>query len=141
MPPWFFLGVSLLVSHYGRLLRRDTRVSLRMDQETADVLGCHSSPECARTHQPVTKRGRRLFPHRKFQTGILPGPIGQRCVGLSTRVLGHIHVWFIGIETISHIHENGRITVMFHAFEGPPKILRLFGVGTPEMDHRQSEPF
>ncbi|KAG9311772.1 hypothetical protein JVU11DRAFT_8015 [Chiua virens] len=35
-----------------------------------------------------------------------------------------------GIETISHIRENGRITVMFSAFEGPPRILRLFGVGT-----------
>jgi hypothetical protein len=34
-----------------------------------------------------------------------------------------------GIETISHIRENGRITVMFSAFEGPPRILRLFGVG------------
>ncbi|KAF8552676.1 hypothetical protein OG21DRAFT_1511162 [Imleria badia] len=35
-----------------------------------------------------------------------------------------------GVETISHVRENGRITVMFCAFEGPPRILRLFGVGT-----------
>jgi len=35
-----------------------------------------------------------------------------------------------GIETISHIRENGRITIMFSAFEGPPRILRLYGVGT-----------
>ena len=34
-----------------------------------------------------------------------------------------------GVETISHVRENGRITVMFSAFEGPPRTLRLFGVG------------
>lgn len=34
-----------------------------------------------------------------------------------------------GAETIAHTRENGRITVMFCAFEGPPRILRLFGTG------------
>jgi hypothetical protein len=34
-----------------------------------------------------------------------------------------------GVETISHIRENKRITVMFSAFEGSPKIFRLFGKG------------
>ncbi|KAJ3794860.1 hypothetical protein GGU11DRAFT_794440 [Lentinula aff. detonsa] len=43
-----------------------------------------------------------------------------------------------GVETISHLRENGRITVLFNAFEGPPRIARLFGkgfvheFGTPE---------
>jgi Pyridoxamine 5'-phosphate oxidase len=32
-----------------------------------------------------------------------------------------------GVETIAHIRENGRITIMFCAFEGPPKIVRLYG--------------
>jgi hypothetical protein len=36
-----------------------------------------------------------------------------------------------GAETIAHTRENGRMTVMFCAFDGPPRILRLFGVGTP----------
>lgn len=37
-----------------------------------------------------------------------------------------------GIETTSHLHEpgNGRITVMFMAFDGPPRILRIYGKGT-----------
>jgi len=35
-----------------------------------------------------------------------------------------------GAETIAHTRENGRITVMFCAFEGAPLILRLFGHGT-----------
>ncbi len=34
-----------------------------------------------------------------------------------------------GIETQAHVQENGRITIMFCAFEGPANILRLFGKG------------
>ncbi|KAI0376051.1 hypothetical protein F5Y04DRAFT_286332 [Hypomontagnella monticulosa] len=36
-----------------------------------------------------------------------------------------------GIETISHLLEpgNGRITIMFNAFDGPPRILRFWGKG------------
>jgi hypothetical protein len=33
------------------------------------------------------------------------------------------------VETIAHLKENGRITIMFCAFEGPPKILRFYGKG------------
>lgn len=35
-----------------------------------------------------------------------------------------------GAETIAHTRENGRLTVMFCAFEGQPLILRLYGQGT-----------
>lgn len=35
-----------------------------------------------------------------------------------------------GIETLAHLRENGRITFMFNAYEGPAKILRLYGTGT-----------
>jgi len=34
-----------------------------------------------------------------------------------------------GIETIAHLKENGRIVLMFCAFDGPPTILRLHGKG------------
>jgi hypothetical protein len=36
-----------------------------------------------------------------------------------------------GVETLSHLHEpgNGRITVMLNAFDGPPRIVRLWGHG------------
>jgi hypothetical protein len=36
-----------------------------------------------------------------------------------------------GIETVAHLRENGRIVVMFCAFSGPPKIVRLHGRGVP----------
>ena len=35
------------------------------------------------------------------------------------------------LRNIAHLRENGRIVVMFCAFEGPPKIVRLHGVGRP----------
>ena len=34
-----------------------------------------------------------------------------------------------GVETIAHLKENGRIVLMFCAFQGPPDILRLYGHG------------
>jgi predicted pyridoxine 5'-phosphate oxidase superfamily flavin-nucleotide-binding protein len=34
-----------------------------------------------------------------------------------------------GNETAAHLKENGRLTVMFCAVEGPPLILRLYGTG------------
>lgn len=34
-----------------------------------------------------------------------------------------------GNETAAHISENGRMTIMFCAFEGEPLILRLYGKG------------
>lgn len=34
-----------------------------------------------------------------------------------------------GAETIAHLRENGRIAIMFCAFQGPPKIVRLHGRG------------
>lgn len=45
-----------------------------------------------------------------------------------------------GVETIAHLRENGRIVIMFCAFEGSPKIVRLHGTGealeagTPEFE-------
>ncbi|AMV27177.1 Pyridoxamine 5'-phosphate oxidase [Gemmata sp. SH-PL17] len=55
--------------------------------------------------------------------------------GLDTfRVLGPTTVAYLdltgsGVETIAHLRENGRLTIMFCAFEGRPRILRLYGHG------------
>jgi hypothetical protein len=54
--------------------------------------------------------------------------------GGSLRVLGPTRVAYLdivgsGAETIAHLRENGRIVVMFCAFEGPPRIVRLHGRG------------
>ncbi|MEO7026525.1 MAG: pyridoxamine 5'-phosphate oxidase family protein [Caulobacteraceae bacterium] len=34
-----------------------------------------------------------------------------------------------GVETLAHVRENGRITLMFCAFDGAANILRLYGQG------------
>jgi len=35
-----------------------------------------------------------------------------------------------GAETIAHVRENGRIVLMFCAFQGPPRVVRLHGRGS-----------
>ncbi|MBN8246355.1 MAG: pyridoxamine 5'-phosphate oxidase family protein [Verrucomicrobia bacterium] len=54
--------------------------------------------------------------------------------GDSFRVLGPRRVAYLdftgsGAETIAHLRENGRIVVMFCAFTGAPRIVRLHGRG------------
>ena len=54
--------------------------------------------------------------------------------GDAFRVLGPMEVVYqdytgSGAETAAHLRENGRIVIMFCAFEGPPRILRLHGRG------------
>ena len=56
------------------------------------------------------------------------GPIGSLRV-LDERTIAYLDVVGSGAETIAHIRENGRVVVMFCAFEGPPRILRLHGRG------------
>src|SRR3712207_9563373 len=50
------------------------------------------------------------------------------------RILGPREVAYLdfvgsGIETIAHLRENGRIVIMFCAFAGAPRIIRLHGRG------------
>jgi hypothetical protein len=48
---------------------------------------------------------------------------------LGARELAYVDLFGSGIETVAHLKQNGRIVVMFCAFEGPPKILRVHGRG------------
>jgi len=43
--------------------------------------------------------------------------------------VGYLDITASGAETIAHLRENGRITVMFCAFDGPPNVVRLHGCG------------
>lgn len=52
----------------------------------------------------------------------------------SFRILGPTTVAYLdltgsGVETIAHLKENGRVVLMFCAFQGAPNILRLHGHG------------
>jgi hypothetical protein len=48
---------------------------------------------------------------------------------LDERTIGYLDLTGSGVETIAHLRENGRICVMFCAFEGPPRIVRVHGTG------------
>jgi predicted pyridoxine 5'-phosphate oxidase superfamily flavin-nucleotide-binding protein len=43
--------------------------------------------------------------------------------------VAYLDITASGAETIAHLRDNGRITVMFCSFEGPPNIVRLHGRG------------
>ena len=63
-------------------------------------------------------------------------PKGLDCL----RVLGPHQIAYVdtggsGIETVAHLKDNGRITLMLCAFEGPPKIFRFYGKGTAVEPH------
>ncbi len=48
---------------------------------------------------------------------------------LDPRRVAYVDLTGSGIETVAHVRENKRITFMFCAFEGAPRILRLYGRG------------
>ena len=48
------------------------------------------------------------------------------------RAVAYVDLIGSGIETVAHLRENGRITLMFCAFDGPPRIVRLYGTGRVE---------
>jgi hypothetical protein len=110
---------------------------------------CNGVPDglgAATIHCPMAKvlpqltDGLRAFIQRQhlFFVGTAPlagGHVNVSPKGLNTfRVLGPTSVGYLdltgsGIETAAHIRDNGRITFMFCAVEGPPLILRLYGRG------------
>jgi hypothetical protein len=65
-------------------------------------------------------------------------PKGLDCLRiLSATRVAYMDMTGSGNETSAHLHENQRITLMFCAFSGAPKILRLYGQGRtilPETD-------
>src|ERR1019366_8166340 len=59
-----------------------------------------------------------------------PKGMGGTFAVLGPRQVGYLDYFGSGSETIAHLRENGRITVMFSAFEGRPNIVRLYGRGS-----------
>lgn len=63
------------------------------------------------------------------------GHVNASPKGLDTfRILGpntvaYLDIFGSGVETIAHLRENHRIVLMFCAFQGSPKVLRLHGHG------------
>ena len=60
---------------------------------------------------------------------VSPKGIGGTFAVLDDHTVAYLDITASGAETIAHLRENGRITVMFCAFEGPPNTVRLHGTG------------
>ena len=50
-------------------------------------------------------------------------------VFLDDRTMAYLDLGGSGIETQAHVQENGRITLMWCAFDGPADIVRVYGRG------------
>lgn len=50
---------------------------------------------------------------------------------IDERTVAYLDLTGSGVETIAHLRENGRITIMLTAFDGNPNIVRLHGRGEP----------
>ena len=59
-------------------------------------------------------------------------PLAQgagRAAGAGTNPVAYLDLTGSGNETAAHLRADGRMTLMFCAFDGPPLILRLYGRG------------
>ncbi|GAA3232159.1 pyridoxamine 5'-phosphate oxidase family protein [Oerskovia jenensis] len=71
---------------------------------------------------------------------VSPKGMGGTFVVLDPHRVAYLDYTGSGAEVAAHLQENGRIVVMFCAFEGPPNIVRFHGRGryvlarTPEFD-------
>jgi hypothetical protein len=94
-----------------------------------------------KTHQNITPEiSTWIARQRMFFVGTAPmaadGHVNVSPKGGDTfRILGPLEAVYqdftgSGAETAAHVRENGRIVIMFCAFHGPPKIVRLHGHGT-----------
>jgi hypothetical protein len=57
---------------------------------------------------------------------------------LDRHTVAYLDLTGSGAETLAHLRENGRITLMFCAFDGPPNIIRLWGSGVPVLPSSSS---
>ncbi|PRZ05243.1 pyridoxamine 5'-phosphate oxidase [Isoptericola sp. CG 20/1183] len=60
---------------------------------------------------------------------VSPKGVDGSFVVLDDRTVAYLDITASGAETIAHLRENGRVTLMFCAFTGPPNIVRLHGRG------------
>lgn len=62
---------------------------------------------------------------------ISPKALAGTLAVLDETTVAYLDLGGSGAETIAHLRENGRITLMWCAFDGPPNIVRVHGRGEP----------
>ncbi|HLS13752.1 MAG TPA: pyridoxamine 5'-phosphate oxidase family protein [Beutenbergiaceae bacterium] len=60
---------------------------------------------------------------------VSPKGLGGTAAVTDPSTFAYLDIVASGVETIAHLRQNGRITIMFCSFERQPKILRLHGTG------------
>src|SRR4051794_33388535 len=95
----------------------------------------------SRIYEAITPRLRQFIEaqHVFFVASAPDGPGGHVNVSpkgvagmfqvVDERTVAYLDLTASGAETIAHLRQNGRITVMFCSFDRSPKILRLHGHG------------
>lgn len=63
------------------------------------------------------------------RVNVSPKGVPGAFVVLDDHTVAYVDLTASGAETIAHLRDNGRITLMFCAFDGPPNIVRLHGHG------------
>jgi predicted pyridoxine 5'-phosphate oxidase superfamily flavin-nucleotide-binding protein len=63
------------------------------------------------------------------RVNLSPKGVGGTFSVVDERTVAYLDITASGAETVAHLRENGRITLMFCAFEGPPDVVRLHGRG------------
>src|SRR5262245_57133589 len=87
-------------------------------------------------------RAQRMFfvataPSRGGHVNLSPKGLDTFAI-LDPHTVAYLDLTGSGIETVAHLRDNGRITMLFCAFDGPPRLVRLYGtgsvapIGTPE---------
>ena len=93
----------------------------------------------AKFYPTITNRIQKFIESQKMffvATAPQEGRINLSPKGMDTfRVLNENQIAWLSVtgsgnETAAHVLENGRMTIMFCAFEGAPNILRLYGTAT-----------
>lgn len=60
---------------------------------------------------------------------VSPKGIGGTFLVVDHHTVAYLDITASGAETIAHLRDNGRITLMFCALDGAPNVVRLHGVG------------
>ena len=68
-------------------------------------------------------------PHRGGHVNVSPKGYADTFAVLDPRTVAYLDLTGSGVETIAHLRENGRVTLMFCSFGRAPRIVRLYGTG------------
>lgn len=68
-------------------------------------------------------------PHSGGHVNVSPKGYRDTFAILDETTVAYLDLYGSGSETIAHLRENGRITIMFCSFDRRPNILRLYGSG------------